>query len=171
GSSPIVGSIVLCRFAANRQRVFLSLTASCSYGTPLGAWSASRLVSSLRGKPPECLPFPKSRFAPVAAGSPLWSPLWSATLNFSPHGLHPYAMKLQRQYWFDRTRFGFGGIIDYKIDSSSNVYMRGLLCSLRTMVRIRFIRQMWVPLRRPLLQIPTALPVSPRHALARATAV
>jgi TonB-dependent receptor len=32
----------------------------------------------------------------------------------------------QRQYWYDRTRFGFGGTLDYKLGSSSNAYFRGL---------------------------------------------
>jgi TonB-dependent receptor len=31
-----------------------------------------------------------------------------------------------RQYWYDRTRFGFGGTMDYRMSSSSSAYLRGL---------------------------------------------
>jgi TonB-dependent receptor len=32
----------------------------------------------------------------------------------------------QREYWYDRTRFGFGGTLDYKLGDWSNAYIRGL---------------------------------------------
>jgi len=32
----------------------------------------------------------------------------------------------QREYWYDRTRFGFGGTIDYKLGEWSTAYIRGL---------------------------------------------
>jgi TonB-dependent receptor len=32
----------------------------------------------------------------------------------------------QREYWYDRTRFGFGGTLDYKLGSWSSAYIRGL---------------------------------------------
>lgn len=32
----------------------------------------------------------------------------------------------QREYWYDRTRFGFGGTLDYKLGDWSTVYLRGL---------------------------------------------
>lgn len=32
----------------------------------------------------------------------------------------------QREYWYDRTRFGFGGTLDYKIGDWSSAYLRGL---------------------------------------------
>lgn len=32
----------------------------------------------------------------------------------------------QREYWYDRTRFGFGGTLDYKIGDWSSAYIRGL---------------------------------------------
>jgi TonB-dependent receptor len=32
----------------------------------------------------------------------------------------------ERQYWYDRTRFGFGGTIDYKLGDWSTAYLRGL---------------------------------------------
>jgi TonB-dependent receptor len=46
-------------------------------------------------------------------------------LNNGGTFLGPNAADL-RQYWYDRTRYGFGGTMDYKISSSSSVYMRGL---------------------------------------------
>lgn len=32
----------------------------------------------------------------------------------------------QREYWYDRTRFGFGGTLDYKLGDFSTAYVRGL---------------------------------------------
>jgi TonB-dependent receptor len=32
----------------------------------------------------------------------------------------------QREYWYDRTRFGFGGTMDYKLGDWSTAYIRGL---------------------------------------------
>lgn len=32
----------------------------------------------------------------------------------------------QREYWYDRTRFGFGGTLDYKLGDWSTAYIRGL---------------------------------------------
>jgi TonB-dependent receptor len=32
----------------------------------------------------------------------------------------------QREYWYDRTRFGFGGTLDYKLGDWSSAYIRGL---------------------------------------------
>jgi TonB-dependent receptor len=32
----------------------------------------------------------------------------------------------QREYWYDRTRFGFGGTMDYRLGSGSSIYVRGL---------------------------------------------
>jgi len=32
----------------------------------------------------------------------------------------------QREYWYDRTRFGFGGTLDYKLGEWSTAYIRGL---------------------------------------------
>jgi TonB-dependent receptor len=32
----------------------------------------------------------------------------------------------QREYWYDRTRFGFGGTLDYRFNNSSGAYLRGL---------------------------------------------
>jgi TonB-dependent receptor len=32
----------------------------------------------------------------------------------------------QREYWYDRTRFGFGGTLDYKLGDFSTAYIRGL---------------------------------------------
>jgi TonB-dependent receptor len=46
-------------------------------------------------------------------------------LNNGGTFLGPNAADL-RQYWYDRTRYGFGGTLDYKINSSSNIYLRGL---------------------------------------------
>jgi hypothetical protein len=43
GSSPIVGSIALCRFAANRFRFFSIPAEFRTCCTPLAAWSGSRL--------------------------------------------------------------------------------------------------------------------------------
>jgi TonB-dependent receptor len=39
--------------------------------------------------------------------------------------LGPNAADL-RQYWYDRTRYGFGGTLDYKISNNSSAYLRGL---------------------------------------------
>jgi TonB-dependent receptor len=49
----------------------------------------------------------------------------SNPLNNGGTFLGPNAADL-RQYWYDRTRFGFGGTMDYKISSSSSAYLRGL---------------------------------------------
>jgi TonB-dependent receptor len=32
----------------------------------------------------------------------------------------------QREYWYDRTRFGLGGTLDYRLGTGSNAYLRGL---------------------------------------------
>ncbi len=32
----------------------------------------------------------------------------------------------QREYWYDRTRFGFGGTLDYRLGTGSSAYIRGL---------------------------------------------
>jgi TonB-dependent receptor len=32
----------------------------------------------------------------------------------------------QREYWYDRTRYGFGGTLDYRFSQSSSAYLRGL---------------------------------------------
>ena len=32
----------------------------------------------------------------------------------------------QREYWYDRTRYGFGGTMDYRISPGSSAYIRGL---------------------------------------------
>jgi TonB-dependent receptor len=47
------------------------------------------------------------------------------TLNNGGTFLGPNAADL-RQYWYDRTRYGFGGSMDYKINKSSSVYLHGL---------------------------------------------
>ena len=46
-------------------------------------------------------------------------------LNNGGTFLGPNAADL-RQYWYDRTRYGFGGSMDYKINKSSSVYLHGL---------------------------------------------
>jgi TonB-dependent receptor len=32
----------------------------------------------------------------------------------------------QREYWYDRTRFGLGGTLDYRLSNTSSAYLRGL---------------------------------------------
>src|SRR5215472_5183786 len=32
----------------------------------------------------------------------------------------------EREYWYDRTRFGFGGTLDYRLGATSSAYIRGL---------------------------------------------
>ena len=49
----------------------------------------------------------------------------SNPLNNGGTFLGPNAADL-RQYWYDRTRYGFGGTMDYKISSSSSAYLHGL---------------------------------------------
>src|SRR5690349_1503780 len=46
-------------------------------------------------------------------------------LNNGGTFLGPNAADL-RQYWYDRTRYGFGGSMDYKFSKSSNAYLHGL---------------------------------------------
>jgi len=46
-------------------------------------------------------------------------------LNGGGTFLGPNAADL-RQYWYDRTRYGFGGTFDYRISSASSAYARGL---------------------------------------------
>src|SRR5580765_3122080 len=46
-------------------------------------------------------------------------------LNGGGAFLGPNAADL-RQYWYDRTRYGFGGTLDYRISNASSAYVRGL---------------------------------------------
>jgi TonB-dependent receptor len=46
-------------------------------------------------------------------------------LNNGGTFLGPNAADL-RQYWYDRTRYGFGGTMDYRISTASSVYLHGL---------------------------------------------
>lgn len=47
------------------------------------------------------------------------------SLNNGGTFLGPNAADL-REYWYDRTRYGFGGTMDYRISSRSSVYLHGL---------------------------------------------
>jgi len=65
------------------------------------------------------------RFGILVGGSYDWNGRGVDDIEPSPGLTGPSAMDL-RQYWYDRTRFGFGGTMDYRISSSSSAYMRGL---------------------------------------------
>jgi TonB-dependent receptor len=65
------------------------------------------------------------RFGILVGGSYDWNGRGVDDIEPSPGINGPSAMDL-RQYWYDRTRYGFGGTMDYKISSSSSAYMRGL---------------------------------------------
>lgn len=47
------------------------------------------------------------------------------SLNSGGTFLGPNAADL-RQYWYDRTRYGFGGTMDHRISANSSMYVRGL---------------------------------------------
>jgi TonB-dependent receptor len=65
------------------------------------------------------------RFGILVGGSYDWNGRGIDDLEPSPGINGPSAMDL-RQYWYDRTRYGFGGTMDYKISSSSSAYLHGL---------------------------------------------
>lgn len=53
-------------------------------------------------------------------------PVWAAQ-PLGPTGpLGLPATYDQREYWYDRTRFGFGGTLDYRFSNNSSAYIRGL---------------------------------------------
>ncbi len=37
----------------------------------------------------------------------------------------------QRQYWYDRTRYGFGGTMDYRLSEGSSIYLHGLFAQFK----------------------------------------
>jgi TonB-dependent receptor len=65
------------------------------------------------------------RFGILVGGSYDWNGRGIDDIEPSPGINGPSAMDL-RQYWYDRTRYGFGGTMDYKISSSSSAYLHGI---------------------------------------------
>ncbi|HXO38720.1 MAG TPA: TonB-dependent receptor [Candidatus Acidoferrum sp.] len=74
------------------------------------------------------------RFGILAGGSYDWNgrgiddiepsqgpnPLTNGSTFFGPNAAD------LRQYWYDRTRYGFGGTMDYRISTTSSIYLHGL---------------------------------------------
>jgi len=65
------------------------------------------------------------RFGILVGGSYDWNGRGIDDLEPSPGINGPSAMDL-RQYWYDRTRYGFGGTMDYRFGNTSSAYLRGL---------------------------------------------